>query len=388
VAAGIIDGDFTAFSEPMTRLGVFLLTARGFGFAPTEIKESALAGFSDTSDLSGADRAVVAGLAERGLVKGYNGSLHLSEPVTRAEFLVFLYRMADFSEESWEAWKAERAALAETEASEDERVLALINSHYSGDYTQAWAEAHDYTVEEKERWIRLRGYDSSTDYLLWVSITHQRVNVFTREAGNWRLEKCFLAGTGAPGYGTPQGMEDYLKTRGGTLPPTREPRRGIQGRRYGSSGFVTPAQTISDPSIGFRSATAVCGVKEDIDWLFDTIPVETTCCVLGCLLFPANGVPTAYRKDDRHYGQEKQGKLLLDIADAGSAFPPACAVCKAPSSFERRDLVHGYNGAPAAEQCSDLGSARGQLRIPSANAMSCAAASTRRPTPSYPRAPR
>jgi len=285
VGAGMIDGDFAAFGEPMTRLGVFLLTARGFGFAPAETKESALAGFSDSSELSGADRAVVAGLAERELVRGYNGSLRLSEPVTRAEFLVFLYRMADFNEEGWAARKAEQAALAEAEALEDERVLALINSHYSGDYTQAWAEAHDYTVEEKERWIRLKGYDSSTDYLLWVSITHQRVNVFTREAGNWRLEKCFLAGTGAPGYGTPQGVWKitYKNAAGWTTSTyTVSPVVGFKGGGYAfHSRLRYPGtQTISDPSIGFPvSHGCVRMFQEDIDWLFDTIPVETTVVV-------------------------------------------------------------------------------------------------------------
>jgi hypothetical protein len=285
VAAGIIDGDFTAFGEPMTRLGVFLWTARAFGFAPAETDESALDGFSDASDLSGADRAVVAGLAERELVKGYKNSLRLSAPVTRAEFMVFLYRMADFNEESWAAWRAEQAALAEAEALEDERVLALVNSHYSGDYTQAWAEAHDYTAEEKERWVRLKAYDSSTDYLLWVSITHQRLNVFGREAGNWRLERCFLVGTGAPGYGTPQGVwkVTYKNADGWTTSAyTVSPVVGFKGGGYAfHSRLRYPGtQTVSDPAIGFPvSHGCVRMFQEDIDWLYDTIPVGTTVVV-------------------------------------------------------------------------------------------------------------
>jgi lipoprotein-anchoring transpeptidase ErfK/SrfK len=39
-------------------------------------------------------------------------------------------------------------------------------------------------------------------------------------------------------------------------------------------------QTISDPSIGFPvSHGCVRMFQEDIDWLFDTIPVETTVVV-------------------------------------------------------------------------------------------------------------
>jgi hypothetical protein len=54
--------------------------------------------------------------------------------------------------------------------------------------------------------VNEKGYSSNTEYLVWVSIAYQRVNVFTGSKGNWTLDKTFIVGTGASGRDTPVGV--------------------------------------------------------------------------------------------------------------------------------------------------------------------------------------
>ena len=72
----------------------------------------------------------------------------------------------------------------------------------SGNYTLA----KDFDNSDKELWINSRNYSSSTNYLIWVSLACQKVNVFTGSCGNWKLEKVFPCASGAYSTPTPPGI--------------------------------------------------------------------------------------------------------------------------------------------------------------------------------------
>ena len=88
----------------------------------------------------------------------------------------------------------------------DQEILAMVTNAYAGDYTLAWAQNNDYTPEVKTRWVNLQGYSSKSQYLIWVNLTYQRVNIFQGSQGNWELIRTCLCGSGKPSTPTIKGV--------------------------------------------------------------------------------------------------------------------------------------------------------------------------------------
>ncbi len=163
-----------------------------------------------------------------------------------------------------------------------QEVLSLVTTGYKGDYTLAWAESNDYDSILKEEWVNLKDYTSKTDYLVWVSIAYQRVNVFTGTDGNWKLEKTFIVGTGASGHATPTGVFTILTKRSvgwTTSAYTVEPLVNFYSSAYAfhSRLYYPNTTTIMDPRIGFPvSHGCIRMYDEDVAYMFNTVPVDTT----------------------------------------------------------------------------------------------------------------
>lgn len=87
-----------------------------------------------------------------------------------------------------------------------EDVLRTVTSRYAGNYTLDWASRNDYPAEIKKAWVNLKGYSSQTNYLVWVNLTYQRVNIFTGSQGNWDIARCCLCGSGKASTATPRGV--------------------------------------------------------------------------------------------------------------------------------------------------------------------------------------
>lgn len=66
--------------------------------------------------------------------------------------------------------------------------------------------SQDYAPADKELWINNKNYTSKTDYLAWVSLSCQKVNVFQRTDGAWRLIKTMPCAAGANTSPTPVGQ--------------------------------------------------------------------------------------------------------------------------------------------------------------------------------------
>lgn len=161
-------------------------------------------------------------------------------------------------------------------------VLRKVTSEYKGNRTLEYAEANDYDDFEKEVWINANGYESETDYLLWVNITYQRTNFFRRgDDGLWELYKECIIGSGR--NGTPRGVTDvHLKESRGwtTANYTVKPVvyfYGVSGYAFHSRTYYPGTTRIKDPSIGFPiSAGCIRMYDEDIAYIFDEIPLKTT----------------------------------------------------------------------------------------------------------------
>jgi len=169
---------------------------------------------------------------------------------------------------------------------EEKRVLDLVTTGYSGNYTLRWAQEHDYSDTDKVTWVNAKGYSSGTDYLIWVNLAMQRVNIFQGGAENWKLCYSCIVGTGAPGLGTPVGTWTitYKLMAGWTTDTyTVKPVVGFKqdtGYAFHSRLFYPGTSTLSDASIGYPvSHGCVRMYDEDVKYIYDTIPFGTTVVV-------------------------------------------------------------------------------------------------------------
>ncbi len=181
------------------------------------------------------------------------------------------------------------SALSTTDNSsktDEARVLKLVSLGYQGNYTLKWAQEHDYSDADKVTWINAKGYSSSTEYLIWVNLSMQRVNVFQGSAGSWKLVYSCIVGTGATGRDTPIGTwtVTYKLLAGWTTSTyTVKPVVGFKqdtGYAFHSRLYSPGTSTLSDASIGYPvSHGCVRMYEDDIKFIYDTIPFGTTVVV-------------------------------------------------------------------------------------------------------------
>ncbi|MEG1461062.1 MAG: S-layer homology domain-containing protein [Oscillospiraceae bacterium] len=173
-----------------------------------------------------------------------------------------------------------------SEKNDEARVLKLVTQGYKGNYTLKWAQEHDYEDFEKEIWVNAKGYSSSTNYLIWVNIGMQRVNIFEGSAGNFKLVHSAIVGTGANGSPTPYGVwtTTYKQKAGWTTSTyTCRPVVGFRsgtGYAFHSRLYYPNSNKLTDASIGFPvSHGCVRMYDEDINYIFNKIPANTSVVV-------------------------------------------------------------------------------------------------------------
>lgn len=168
-----------------------------------------------------------------------------------------------------------------------EEALRTVTDRYIGNYTLAWAQQHDYSAEMKTAWINYQGYQSSTDYLIWVNLTYQRVNVFSGSQGNWKLIRTCLCGSG----------KDSTPTIKGVFTTSYKQSYWDYGSYYcgpivrfkGSSGYAFHSRLeywpmnsdrYYDARIGFPISHGCLRMyNDDIWWIYNNVPNGTTVVV-------------------------------------------------------------------------------------------------------------
>lgn len=168
----------------------------------------------------------------------------------------------------------------------DGDILAAVTTGYKGDWTLSWAENHDYSELEKVLWVNTKGYESDTEYLIWVSLTYQRCNVFKNVGGTWQLERSSIVATGKPGTDTPVGVYKTTYKQSGWFTPSYNCFPVV--RFYEGTGYAFHSRlyqpwsrtVLQDSRIGFPiSLGCIRMYDEDILWLYDNIPSDTTVVV-------------------------------------------------------------------------------------------------------------
>ena len=165
-------------------------------------------------------------------------------------------------------------------------VLEKVTIGYKGDFTLEWAEANDLDDFEKEVWVNAKDYTSTSEYLLWINLAYQRVNIFISTDDGWELIRTCIVGTGAPGMGTPPGVwtTSYKQIYGWTTatytvaPVVRF--RGESGYAFHSRLYFPRTATIQDPSVGFPISRGCVRMYDDDIWfIHDNVPDGTTVVV-------------------------------------------------------------------------------------------------------------
>jgi len=169
---------------------------------------------------------------------------------------------------------------------EASRVLDEVSDMYKGDFTLEWALENDYDAFDKEVFVNMKGYESETDYLLWVNRSHQRVNVFTKSDGNWELIEVFIVGTGRPGRGTKRGVTIIpSRTTEGWHFDTYRVRPVVRfwpglNKAFHSRILHPGRDEVTNERIGFPvSDGCVRMYCEDIWYIYHNIPDGTTVVV-------------------------------------------------------------------------------------------------------------
>lgn len=75
------------------------------------------------------------------------------------------------------------------------------------------SKKNDYSKTTKEQFINAKGYRSRTNYLIWISQTKLKVNVFQKSGGKWKLVQVFPCVVGKWNTRTPNGTFEILKSQ-------------------------------------------------------------------------------------------------------------------------------------------------------------------------------
>lgn len=148
----------------------------------------------------------------------------------------------------------------------------------------------NYTIEEdfsdsdKEIFVNAKEYKSNSDYLIWINLQRQRVNVFEGSEGNWKLIRVSTCSSGKNTTPTPTGVMTYCGYSNGWFHDTYYVKpvmylnleRGIALH----SILFNPNGTVQDGTQG-RPVSHGCVRMplDEIQWLAEYIPIGTTVVV-------------------------------------------------------------------------------------------------------------
>lgn len=168
---------------------------------------------------------------------------------------------------------------------EVQNVLNTVTSRYAGNYTTQWALDHDYDRQTKTIWMNAKGYSSSSQYIIWINLTYQRVNIFQGSRGNWTLIHEYLCGSGAYER-TPRGtFTVFGKSAAGWTTATYNCRPVVNfktgsGYAFHSRLYDPTHSYLTDPSIGFPVSHGCIRMYDaDVQWMYNNIPIGTTVVV-------------------------------------------------------------------------------------------------------------
>ncbi len=156
-----------------------------------------------------------------------------------------------------------------------EPVLSLITPTYSASNT-------DYSDVQKETFVNAKNYSSDTEYLIWVSLSAQKVNVFKGAQNKWSLLHSFDCASGKSSTPTPIGITHVTYKQTAWITEDYQCRPIVRfypgtgyafhSRLYSPNGKVLIDATIGKPA----SHGCIRMMDEGIYWIYKNIPTDTT----------------------------------------------------------------------------------------------------------------
>ncbi len=145
-----------------------------------------------------------------------------------------------------------------------------------------YTKTTDISNGDKDLFVRTMGYTSQTDYLIWVHLERQKVNVFIKKDGQWCIEKVFPCASGANETPTVTGVFSYYarQNRWTYADYYVGPIMVFSGNYALHSVLMRYNGSVYDGTVG-RPASHGCVRlrQEDMFWLQDYIPLHTTVVV-------------------------------------------------------------------------------------------------------------
>ncbi|MTI81997.1 MAG: hypothetical protein FH758_14195 [Firmicutes bacterium] len=138
----------------------------------------------------------------------------------------------------------------------------------------------EMTTEQVEAFANIKGFESDTNYLVWVDINRQLTHILTGKKENWKLAKTMPSATGKNVSPTLRGTFT-IKERGNWFySPQFESGAKYWVRYDGAYLFHTVAmdknQKVKDPTLGERASSGCIRLAvENAKWIYNNIPSGT-----------------------------------------------------------------------------------------------------------------
>lgn len=142
----------------------------------------------------------------------------------------------------------------------------------------------DFSDTDKEIFVNAKGYESQSEYLIWINLERQKVNVFLGAKGRWDLIRVSTCSSGANTTPTPTGVVTYCAYSNGWFNPTYyvKPVLYINLERAIAmhSILFNPNGTVQDGTQGTPASHGCVRMPPaEIDWIASHVPVGTTVVV-------------------------------------------------------------------------------------------------------------
>ena len=141
----------------------------------------------------------------------------------------------------------------------------------------------DYDNKDKETFVNAKDYKSDTEYLVWISLERQKINVFKGSQGKWNIYAVFPCATGKNSTPTIDGVFKYSKYT---------PRWNFGsyyvkyvlifngGHAFHSRTYRTATDKLLDETIGTTTSLGCVRMyDEDVIWMKDNLPLGSTVMV-------------------------------------------------------------------------------------------------------------
>lgn len=144
-----------------------------------------------------------------------------------------------------------------------------------------YTQSEDYSLGTKEGFVNLNGYSSPTDYMIWLSLKTQRVNIYKGSKGSWKLIRTAPCSTGKNTTPTVSGVYSIIyKTPTWWFSEGNTKVYNVTGF-WGGQAFHSRLyyhdDTLSDGTIGTpASHGCVRMMDEDCRYIYEELPENTT----------------------------------------------------------------------------------------------------------------